>query len=243
MSILPKLRKTDWNHLALEIVAMLRLPWIIPKIAREGLIGTTRAALRNLFNTRLPIGTEFDAHFGADTAGNDPQWRYKVTSKNAVFGNGYEPCDERDFLRALSMIEEDFNILTFFDIGCGKGKTLLLASDLGFKELVGVEFVPELVEVARMNLRNKNIQNGTIIHADAAEYEFTNNDCVVYLFNPFERQVMTKVIANLAKLKHRTLYVVYCNPRLAADFDQCGFLTPVGSAPGRYFSRIWRSIA
>lgn len=212
------------------------------KIVREGPIYSARMALRRIRTARVPVGAEFDEHHGTDTAGNDSLWRYRITSKNAVFGVRYEPTNEGDFRRALSMIEEDFSTFTFIDIGCGKGKTLLLASELGFKQLVGVEFAPELVEVARENLRNKNIRNGTIQHADASEYGFTNSDCVVYLYDPFEREVMTKVIANLSKLKHRTLYVVYYNPRLAADFDQCGFLVPVASAPGLEITRIWRAM-
>ena len=245
MSFVAMLRKasSEWKRQALNILAMSRLRRVGSKIAREGPINAARAALRIVFTHRRPIGTEFDEHYGTDTAGNDPLWRYRITSNNALFGSSYVPTDEGDFLRALSLIEEDFSTLTFIDLGCGKGKSLLLASDLGFKQLVGVEFAPELVEVARENLRNKNISNGTILHADAAEYEFPDSDCFVYLYNPFERKVMTKVIANLAKLKHRKVYVVYIKALLAEDFDQCGFLAPIASPPARHVIRIWRSVA
>jgi SAM-dependent methyltransferase len=242
MSVVAMLRNaaSEWKRQALKIVAMSRLLRVVPKIAREGPIW----AAQRVFTHREPIGAEFDAQYGTDTAGNVPLWRYRITSNNALFGESYAPTDEGDFLPTLSMIEEDFSTLTFIDMGCGKGKALLLASDLGFKQLVGVEFAPELVEVARENLRLKNISNGTIQHADAAEYEFPNCDCVVYLFNPFQRKVMDKVIANLAKLKHRKLYVVYNRPLLAEDFDQCDFLAPIASVPGRrYVTRMWRSVA
>ena len=142
------------------------------------------------------------------------------------------------------MVEEDLSTLTFIDVGCGKGKTLLLASNLGFKRLVGVEFAPELVKTARENLRIKNIRNGSILYVDAAEYEFPDCDCIVYLFNSFAREVMAKVIANLAKLKDRKLYVILANAVLEKDFDQCGFLAPIASVPDFYYvTRIWRSMA
>jgi SAM-dependent methyltransferase len=240
---------SEWKRGVLKIVPMSRLRRIGPKIAREGMISASRAALRIVFTPRRPIGAEFDARYGTDTAGNDPLWRHKSTSKNARFGGDYLPTDEGTFLRALSVIKEDFSALTFIDIGCGKGKPLLLASDLGFKHLVGVEFVPELVEVARKNLRNKNVSNGTIVHADAAEYEFPNKDCVVYFFNPFEPKILTQVIANLAKIKRRKVYVIYCARHpyvlnmVASDFDHCGFLVPVASALHHDGALIWRSVA
>ncbi|MGH6839956.1 MAG: hypothetical protein ACREDT_14400, partial [Methylocella sp.] len=130
---------SEWKGRALKIVAMLRLRRVIPKIAREGPVNAARAALRIIFTPPQPIGEEFDARYGTDTAGNDPLWRYRITSMNAVFGTSYAPSDEGDFERALSMIEENFSTMTFIDVGCGKGKPLLLASDLGFKQLVGVE--------------------------------------------------------------------------------------------------------
>ncbi|MGH6840317.1 MAG: class I SAM-dependent methyltransferase [Methylocella sp.] len=253
MFIVAMLRKagSEVNFRTRQIVGILRLREVVPKIAREGPINAARAALRFVFTPRRPIGEEFDARYRTDTAGNDPLWRYRIASKNAVFGTNYGPSDEGDFLRALKMVEEDFSTMTFIDVGCGKGKPLLLASDLGFKQLVGVEFVLELVEVARKNLMNKNISNGTILYADAAEYEFPDSDCVVYLGNPFERPVMTKVIANLAKIKHRKIYVVYWKAALAADFDQCGFLAPIASMPvtsarsepRQRVTRVWRSVA
>ncbi len=242
---------SEWNFRTRQIVGILRLRRIIPKIAREGAVSAARAALRIVVTPRRPVGKEFDARYGTDTAGYDPLWQYRIASKNAMFGSNYVPSDEGDFVQALSMVEEDFSTMTFIDIGCGKGKPLLLASDLGFKQLVGVEFVLELVEVAKKNFMNKNINNGTILYADAAEYEFPDSDCVVYMSHPFERPVMTKVIENLAKIKHRKLYVVYWRAGLAADFDQCGFLAPVASMPvtparsepGHSVTRVWRSVA
>ena len=42
----------------------------------------------------------------------------------------------------------------FIDFGSGKGRALLLASELPFKKIVGIEFSPPLHEIARANWRN-----------------------------------------------------------------------------------------
>ena len=56
--------------------------------------------------------------------------------QGTLAGTGYTP--------------EDY---TLVDIGCGKGRVLMLASEYAFREIVGVELDPRLAGVARRNLR------------------------------------------------------------------------------------------
>jgi len=42
---------------------------------------------------------------------------------------------------------------TFIDLGSGKGRVLLMASDYPFKRIIGVEFMPELHRAAQENVR------------------------------------------------------------------------------------------
>jgi len=42
---------------------------------------------------------------------------------------------------------------TFVDLGSGKGRVLLMASHYPFKRIIGVEFIPELHQVAQENIR------------------------------------------------------------------------------------------
>ena len=59
---------------------------------------------------------------------------------------------------------------SFVDLGCGKSRPLIVAAAMGFKTVIGVEFVRELVEVAREDLR-KTRSNARVVCADAAWYE------------------------------------------------------------------------
>ena len=67
----------------------------------------------------------------------------------------------------------------------------MLASSLGFKQVIGVEFAQELVEIA--NLAKMKVTSAIVEHLDAAEYRFPDRDLVVFLNNPFLK-VMEKVL-------------------------------------------------
>lgn len=182
----------------------------------------------------------FDRKYGTDTSGHLKLWNFDLTSPNAGFGCGYQTIDEQATRDAIRFLNADTHEFTFVDLGCGKGKPLLIAAAMGFKEVVGVEFVHDLVEVARKNLAIGQAANARVLEMDATEYHFPKRDMVVYLFNPFSEEVMSKVIANLEAARENKLYVIYASPICAALFDHCGFLTRLGSPAGSRI-QIWAS--
>lgn len=208
-----------------------------------------RQGLRGVFSTaysylRASREDQFDEAHSTDTSGRVPLWKFQVGSANARYGLRYEASCQQDFASVMKLVHEDFHTFTFIDLGCGKGRTLVLASKLGFKAVVGVEFVSELAEIAKTNLAKLGIQGVTVLHVDAAEFSFPEGNLLIYLFNPFTEEVMQRVIANLHKCsqQRRKLYVVYNNPMSAAVFDSSGFLTRFGhTLVGRYELAIWRS--
>src|SRR5206468_4366794 len=112
---------------------------------------------------------EFDLRHGTDTSGVEPLWKFRVASPNARFGFHYKATDEKELLDAITFLDEDPRAFTFVDLGCGKGRPLLIAARLGFARIIGVEFAPELVAVAAGNLATMRVSNATVVHADAAE--------------------------------------------------------------------------
>jgi SAM-dependent methyltransferase len=98
----------------------------------------------------------------------------------------------------------DFSEYTFIDMGSGKGRMLFVAAEYPFRKVVGVEFATELHEQARENIaryRHAKRRCGEIesVAADAAEYEFPEDNLVLYLFNPFGPEVMGRMLANLER--------------------------------------------
>jgi len=102
-------------------------------------------------------------------------------------------------MAALSIRHEEF---TFIDFGSGKGKVLLLASELPFKAIVGIEFSKDLHEVAQQNVaRYKSLtQASSPIDCrllDATLYDIPLGPKVCFFFNPFHEPVMTQVVRRL----------------------------------------------
>jgi SAM-dependent methyltransferase len=216
---------------------------LITAIRRDGLWTTLRFAALHL--TARPTNNPedgFDAAHGTDTGGIAFLWSFRVDSRNAKFATKYEATDERVLDQAVKFMPEDPGSLTFIDLGCGKGKALLLAWKLGFKKIVGVEFVSELANIAEANLRRVGASNAFVIHSDAAQFSFPDEDFVVYLFNPFHVEVMRKVVENLRQARATRRFVIYNYPHCAELFDSSGFLSRIGEVSKTpYPTIIWAS--
>jgi len=117
---------------------------------------------------------------------------------------------------------------TLIDLGSGKGRVLLMASDYPFKRIIGVEFMPELHRVAEGNIR-KYAEHGTeapLDHLcgtgisasienlcmDACDFRFPDGPIVLYLFNPFSESTFAQVLENLRRSVEqspRPAYIAY----------------------------------
>jgi predicted RNA methylase len=112
-----------------------------------------------------------------------------------------------------------FHQSTFVDFGCGKGATLVYASELGFKKLVGIEFSSKLAETALDNLKKLSDQNGAkvnfeIINTDAALFDIPSEADCFYFFNPFDGFILNKVLQNITRsleIVPRKILIVYLN--------------------------------
>ena len=52
----------------------------------------------------------------------------------------------------LDSLAIDASRFTFVDLGCGKGKPLMVAASYGFRRLVGVDISAECIAIARRNI-------------------------------------------------------------------------------------------
>jgi SAM-dependent methyltransferase len=103
--------------------------------------------------------------------------------------------------RATDLVRppEDYS---FVDIGAGMGRGLLIASQMPFREVVGVELHPDLAAIAQKNIdkwRARGLAQSPmrIVCQDATEFEFPRNPCVGYMFNPFGEPVIKKLVRHL----------------------------------------------
>lgn len=118
----------------------------------------------------------------------------------------------------------------FVDLGCGKGRVLVVAAHYGFTRITGVDFAKELCDEARSNCKPLTFKfpavSWLIIHSDAVDFKFEKNTHIIFLFNPFKETVMKQVIKNIRlslKRYPRKIWVVYMNPQLKKLFLREGF--------------------
>jgi predicted RNA methylase len=88
---------------------------------------------------------------------------------------------------------------TFIDVGAGMGRGVLVASQLPFKAVIGVELHPGLARVARRNLglwrkAGRAVCPLRLIERDAVELELPPGPIVAFLFNPFGATVLRKLL-------------------------------------------------
>lgn len=170
---------------------------------------------------------EFDRIHGTETSRIREIGTLQIGSDNARHAVRYEPTDADVFPRLLEGIDADLSSFSFVDFGCGKGRILLLASNYPFREVIGVEFSPELAGVAERNVgiyRNAEqcCKAIRVVTGDAAEFALPDGPLVCYFYNPFGEEVMRRVVANMEESLRRDprdMYLIYLNPRHRSVID------------------------
>lgn len=220
-------------------------------LKERGMRGTTERALYYAWLYLTPGGFEerqFDRRFGVQTSGIISRRKLGVTTPNVAYAGEYGTTPVRAFMRIVAGLSIDCGQWVFVDIGAGKGKVLLLASLFSFKQVIGVEFAPDLARIAEENIHAYNnprqqCSNIAVLCQDATEYLFPIDQSIIFLNNPFSGPVLKRVIENLElslEAHPRDLYIVYWNPFCAELFDQSRFLVKTRHA-GLY--RLYRSRA
>ena len=209
-------------------------------LAQEGIAPMCRRALTHLRARRQQDA--FDLEHGTETSGLEPLWKLSIDSPNARYGERYEATTPQELLAVLQFLSLPVKEFSFIDLGCGKGRTLIVAARYGFGKVIGVEFAQELAATAQANLASQELHNTVVLQIDAVQFAFPPGGKVIYLYNPFSSEVLSRVLDNLRPCSEENLYVVYKSPRCAALLDGCGFLRRHDRAPGAEHVAIWQGV-
>jgi predicted RNA methylase len=134
---------------------------------------------------------------------------------------------------------------TFIDVGAGMGRAMLLAAEMPFHAVLGVELNPTLVRMARRNLAlwrstGRAVAPMRLTCGDAAEFAFPSGSCVAFLFNPFGAAVMRRFLRAAARTFVRRpgeLDILYVNN------EQEGVLEAAPGFVRLFHARVRRSRA
>jgi hypothetical protein len=217
-------------------------------IRRRGALGTVRHAAARLARPLLALAPAerrmrrqkaerdraFDERYGVDTGGVIPLDQLRIEGTTWEQGVPYWGIDPDEFARLLAALPVRPEGFTFVDYGSGKGRAVLLAAGQPFRTIVGVEFAPELDRVARENLRTYRgevkCRDIELVCGDALEFELPQGPVVCYFYNPFEGEIMSRVVARIAdshRAAPRDIYVLYANPRHREVWDRSGYFEAV----------------
>lgn len=178
---------------------------------------------------------KYDRRYGTDTRGEVNLWTLPFQNPNKSDAIGYQPTAERTFHKMMSHLPASLPGFDFFDIGCGKGRVLLYAAGRDFNRIVGIDFSPELVEIARRNAAVfAEVTGDSRIEArceDAVQLVLPERPCVLFFAAPFMDSVLKRVVARIEasyRAHPRKTYVVYYATRSVADIvSTFGFLKPL----------------
>ena len=210
----------------------------------QGLLGTIGRAVpyivakmrgSRLRKIRRDIDDRFDQVYGVNTAGEIPGRALDTESRNVPHNNGYGAIFPEPFAEVVKQLPIDFEQSLFIDFGSGKGRAVLLASEFSFRKIVGIEFSPELHEIAEVNCENYRsaTQECSTIELqciDAAEYEIPPEPAIFFFYNPFGAEVMTPICAKIDRSLRkfpRKVFIVYFWPQNASLWDKTKTLEKV----------------
>ena len=170
----------------------------------------------------------FDWQHGVRTCGNAQLTDLTLVGNNAAHAVFYHPAHPKFLFEVFSSLKIDYPSYTFVDLGSGKGRALLVASEFPFAQILGVEIAAELHEVAAQNIRRyrsktqrcKNVQS---LNLDAAEFEMPLTPIVLYLFNPFRPGVLIPVLQRLQSSLNshpRDVILIYAAPFHASLIEE-----------------------
>ncbi len=237
------------NSSASHRISLSRSAWQWWKdiAGRQGWVAATRQLLAALWefvrdstpeHRRRRYGdAEYDWDRRVNTSSAGVGWRDRLLG---TFHSAYQPTESallHEMLETLSKQSQiDFHDFVFIDLGSGKGRTLLMASDYPFRRILGVELLPSLHQAAEENLRKYQSESQKCfalqsICANATEFQLPAEPTVLYLFNPFPESGLRLVVANLEQSLQthpREVYVLYHNPLLDHVLSQSAALSKSG---------------
>jgi hypothetical protein len=183
---------------------------------------------------------QFDRRHRVDTSGLIPIESLDVRAEDRDRGWGYMATQPEWFHIVLSQLAIDYERYVFVDFGSGKGRALLLASTLPFKEVIGVEFCDALHRIAQTNIDAWQQSAPPrcklrSISADATTFAIPPEPAVLYFYNPFKESVMREVVANIeSSHRHnpRHLILVYANPTCETVLEEAAWLNKLAEIEG-----------
>jgi SAM-dependent methyltransferase len=164
---------------------------------------------------QFALQRRYDRRLGVDTSGALELDEHDDATEERIFYAAAPARMLRHTLERLRPGPED----VFVDIGSGKGLAVLVAAQLPYRRVIGVELAADLTRVAERNVErigaHVRCQQIELVTADALEWEIPADASVVFLYCPFIGEVFDRVIDRVVASHDahpRMLHIVYGYP-------------------------------
>ena len=123
----------------------------------------SKLRLKSIDPSRLQesSGQRFDRRFQVQTSGVVQTEQLDVPENRRAQAVEYLPTAASSLGWLLTKLPISHSDFVFVDLGSGKGRMLLVASEFPFRQVIGVELAQELHEIAEGNIqqfRSRNIR-------------------------------------------------------------------------------------
>lgn len=171
----------------------------------------------------------FDKRYQLDTRSEVAIDDLDISQEDKQHADKYKPTRARYFRKIMEKVDLPRDGV-FVDVGCGKGRILLLAAEQGFNQVVGLEISPALCQIAERNVetfKEARPKTGSIkvVCTNILDYQMDGSETVFFLYSPFGCSVteqFLEMIRQSLKDHPRDLCLIideFRFPELLADDD------------------------
>ncbi|WP_200821507.1 class I SAM-dependent methyltransferase [Bryocella elongata] len=160
-----------------------------------------------------PVMHPFDRKFGTDTSG-------LLTGQVIARGTGAVVEELTAYYGIAPSIlhtlldiwltrtepENEIEHTVFLDVGAGKGRAMLVASQYPFLRVEGIELSPRLARVAEANIakfeqhpENDELSPLKLVQDDATKHPLPVGASLAFLFHPFELPMLKRFVAHVER--------------------------------------------
>lgn len=168
----------------------------------------------------LKENVAFDEQHGTNTADWLPKNKFANHPDNFDKGVRYRAAATSEILTAFDKIKSliDTSEAGYYDMGCGKGKTLLIAGmTQNFNEVVGIDYYQPFLDIADQNIETCHLDDIKLHFNDMTKFKDFKDTSVVFMYNPADADIIDKVRQNLEESTSKAI-VIYNKPLHAEVF-------------------------
>ena len=157
--------------------------------------------------------------YGSGTFGPVELKKLTIINGEVKKSSRYEPVSFYILEKLFNAFKKISDNSSIIDLGCGKGRIMMVAPHFGFTNITGIDFAKELCQQAIHNMRKKEKQfpeiKWEVINENVEQYEINSTDSIFFMFNPFNEDVLKNFLERLDKSCDqfpRRVYFLYASP-------------------------------